>query len=59
MAEVYGLCHVCGKVARHVCRICGRPACSDHYDASLGICSTCKRGRAFKQKTGETKGGTG
>ncbi|MGC9210194.1 MAG: hypothetical protein ACP5FT_02885 [Acidilobus sp.] len=36
------LCEVCNlRPALHVCRICGRRVCEEHYDESRGICVIC------------------
>jgi hypothetical protein len=45
MSEMVGLCDLCGKVARHTCKLCGKKACDKHYDQKLGICTSCKGGR--------------
>lgn len=38
MAEIAGLCSVCGKPAKHKCNLCGRMVCDEHYDAAHKIC---------------------
>lgn len=48
--ELVGMCHVCGvKPGTNTCRICGKLACSEHFDSRLGICVSCKRGRTIKK----------
>jgi hypothetical protein len=42
------LCYICGDIASHVCKLCGRPVCDKHYIASLGVCVRCARGRNLK-----------
>ena len=49
MAETRGLCHICGKIAAHACRLCGRQACDQHFDTKLGMCASCKHGRMMKK----------
>lgn len=48
MADIKRLCHICGKVADRTCKMCGRPACDEHYDPKLGICISCKVGRTSR-----------
>jgi hypothetical protein len=50
MAELYTLCYICGKPAKHVCRLCGRHVCDDHFIVKLGICTACARGKQFRHK---------
>ncbi len=45
MAEIMTLCYICGKPAKHVCKLCGKHVCNEHFDAKLGICTSCKKGR--------------
>jgi hypothetical protein len=42
------LCYICGDVASHTCKLCGRPVCDKHYIAALGVCVNCAKGRSFK-----------
>jgi hypothetical protein len=42
------LCYICGDVASHTCKLCGRPVCDKHYVASLGVCVNCAKGRSFE-----------
>ncbi|MCI4435014.1 MAG: hypothetical protein JHC29_06085 [Thermoplasmata archaeon] len=44
---ILGLCYICGRPAKHVCKLCGRQVCDEHYISSLGICTTCylKKGK--------------
>jgi hypothetical protein len=39
------LCHICKKVSRNTCSMCGRPVCEEHYDKLTGLCYTCKAGK--------------
>lgn len=39
------MCHICGKLATNTCSMCGKMACDSDFDARLGICMACKRGR--------------
>ena len=55
MGGVVGLCDICGGIARHTCRLCGKRVCGDHYDKGLGLCTSCKGGRRIK---GTAKGRT-
>ena len=48
MAEHVKLCHICGKIAKNTCRMCGKPVCSEHYDAATGSCPVHK-GKTFKK----------
>lgn len=51
MSDVSMLCYICGNPAKHVCRLCGKFVCSDHFDAQAGLCSTDKgRGRTLPQR---------
>jgi hypothetical protein len=34
-------CHICSAPTVVGCRLCGKPACGAHIDASTGICSAC------------------
>jgi len=38
-----GKCDVCGKLAAalHVCRLCERRVCEEHFKPQEGICSSC------------------
>ena len=45
MPEITRLCHVCGRIATVVCKLCGRPVCDMHSDQKHGVCTTCKSGR--------------
>ncbi|MCL5786916.1 MAG: hypothetical protein M1520_01795 [Candidatus Marsarchaeota archaeon] len=49
--DKYTLCHVCGKPASHVCKLCGRHVCSVHFDEKMGVCTTCSHGRRIKSKS--------
>lgn len=48
MAELYGLCDICGKIAKHKCKLCGKRVCDEHYDAKSGTCTTHSRGRSVR-----------
>ncbi len=48
MSDVAGLCDICGKLARHTCKLCGKRVCSTHYDSKSGLCTSCKSGRHIK-----------
>lgn len=39
--DIKGLCHICGKEAAAVCRLCGRPACTEHM--KNGICASHRK----------------
>ncbi len=54
MAEIYTLCYICGKPAKHVCKLCGKHVCDDHYITELGICTSCARGRRFHKAKGSS-----
>ncbi|MGI0100512.1 MAG: hypothetical protein ACREBH_02220 [Candidatus Micrarchaeaceae archaeon] len=41
----YGLCRVCGAVARHKCSLCGKMVCRRHYDKAHRTCTECMSGR--------------
>ena len=43
MADLVGLCHICGKKAQKTCKICGRQTCSEHLKG--GACISCLMGR--------------
>lgn len=45
MGELHTLCYMCGKIASHVCRNCGRHVCEEHYNAKVGWCVSCVAGR--------------
>ncbi len=45
--EAYRACYICGKRAKHVCRLCGRYVCDEHYVPELGVCTNCARGKRF------------
>ncbi len=45
MSGMVGLCNVCGKMAKHTCKLCGKSVCDKHYDEKLGLCTSCKGGR--------------
>ena len=45
---IVGSCYICGKKATHICKMCGRPVCDEHYVPSLGMCVHCARGRTMK-----------
>ncbi|HLC98654.1 MAG TPA: hypothetical protein VJC00_01475 [Candidatus Nanoarchaeia archaeon] len=37
------LCMVCErKPGVYTCSMCGRVVCSEHYDASTGMCTACR-----------------
>ncbi|MCD6371015.1 MAG: hypothetical protein J7L63_05945 [Thermoplasmata archaeon] len=38
---IVGECYICGRPAMHVCKLCGRAVCNEHYIASLGLCVRC------------------
>ena len=40
-----GMCHMCGKLATNTCQMCGKMACDNDFDAKMGLCMACKRGR--------------
>lgn len=39
------LCYICGRLATHSCRLCGKSVCSKDYDSKTGLCANCKSGR--------------
>jgi hypothetical protein len=39
------LCYICGDVAQHTCKLCGRAVCDKHFIPELGVCVNCARGR--------------
>ncbi len=39
------LCHICGKIGRNRCSMCGRYACENDYDSKTGLCRSCLAGR--------------
>ncbi len=45
MAEIMTLCYICGRPAKRVCKLCGKHVCGEHFDAKLGVCTSCKKGR--------------
>lgn len=46
MGEIAVLCDICQtKIAKHVCVLCGRRVCSEHFDAKAGLCTICRKGR--------------
>lgn len=46
MAEYLVRCQVCNrKIAKNVCKKCGRNVCEDHYDPLTGICTACRQGK--------------
>ena len=45
MNEMKKLCVVCGKIAEHACRLCGKIVCNDHYDKKSGLCLDHAKGR--------------
>ncbi len=47
MPEVHLLCYVCGNIAEHTCRMCGRPVCSKHFISKSGLCHACARGKGI------------
>ncbi|MFP3215041.1 MAG: hypothetical protein RXR32_00610 [Candidatus Micrarchaeota archaeon] len=42
---IHTLCYICGKPAKHVCKLCGRHVCEEHYDKETGLCINCKLGK--------------
>ncbi|MEM3289914.1 MAG: hypothetical protein QW046_00080 [Candidatus Micrarchaeaceae archaeon] len=51
MGDIAVLCDICHlKQAKHVCKLCGRRVCDEHFDSRLGICTACKVGRQVKAK---------
>ncbi|AGB04268.1 hypothetical protein AciM339_0379 [Aciduliprofundum sp. MAR08-339] len=46
---IIGNCYICGAPATHVCKMCGRPVCEEHYVASSGLCINCARGKSIKK----------
>jgi hypothetical protein len=50
MGEARMLCHICGiRPATHTCKLCGRAVCDEDFDAKLGVCNSCKHGRAIRK----------
>ncbi|MEE9474459.1 MAG: hypothetical protein V3V36_02180 [Candidatus Hydrothermarchaeaceae archaeon] len=46
---ISGICSVCGKVVSvQTCRLCGRQVCPEHFDASRGMCISCKMGKSLE-----------
>ncbi|MCW6161004.1 MAG: hypothetical protein LVQ97_02355 [Candidatus Micrarchaeales archaeon] len=46
MSEFEVLCDICKKrIAKNVCKLCGRRICNDDFDMATGLCKSCKRGR--------------
>ncbi|MFB6125447.1 MAG: zinc finger HIT domain-containing protein [Halanaeroarchaeum sp.] len=40
--SVQGLCQVCESApAKYACERCGALVCADHYDADVGLCTSC------------------
>ena len=40
--SVIGLCQLCENApARHTCGYCGRQACRDHWNETVGACTAC------------------
>ena len=48
MNDVAVLCDICGRIAGHTCKNCGRRVCDKHYDAPSGWCSSCASGKKAK-----------
>jgi hypothetical protein len=48
LSMLKALCYICGEVASHTCKLCGRPVCEKHYIPSLGVCINCAKGRKLK-----------
>jgi hypothetical protein len=40
MPDINQLCHICGKMAVHTCKLCGRPVCETHFEKKSGICTS-------------------
>ncbi len=38
---IVGRCYICGKTATHICKICGKPVCDEHYIPFAGTCTAC------------------
>ena len=45
MSEISTLCHICGKPSVHVCSLCGKHVCNQHYTATRGVCISCIMGK--------------
>ncbi|MEE9406280.1 MAG: orotate phosphoribosyltransferase [Candidatus Aenigmarchaeota archaeon] len=43
MADISGVCTLCGGLARHPhsCHLCGAIVCEKCYDAEKGLCKKC------------------
>ncbi|MFI5412263.1 MAG: hypothetical protein ACHQX1_00010 [Candidatus Micrarchaeales archaeon] len=44
MSDISTLCDICGKIAKHTCKLCGKRVCDAHYDEKNKICTSCKKG---------------
>ncbi|WP_193308754.1 hypothetical protein [Halorubrum halophilum] len=44
--SVTGVCQICEAVpARHGCPQCGSAVCDSHWTDTLGVCTSCAKGR--------------
>ncbi len=42
---ISGICDICGNVGFiKTCQLCGRRACTLHYDSGRGTCLQCSKG---------------